>query len=80
MIIKSGLFLLKPSSLQFKSALSILIESDVEIMLSYFDLIKCPTLRDLEFVIHFDFLFIVKKSFDIAILASISGSLSFLFI
>ena len=43
------------------------------------DLIKWAVFLDLEFVIHLNFLFIVKLSFDKAIFASIKGNFSFLF-
>ena len=54
--------------------------SDVEIIQSYLDLIKCETFLDLKFVIHFEYLFTVKLSLEIAIFASIKGNCSFLLI
>ena len=68
-----------PLILQLSKELSLFMEFEVEIIQSYFDLIKWDTLLDLKLVIHFELLLIVKKSFDIAIFASIRGSLLILF-
>ena len=78
-MIKSGFLSFNPSILQLRSELSLLIDLDVEIMLSYFDLIKCAVIRDFTFVIHLDERLIVKLSFENAILASINGIFFYLF-
>ena len=80
MITRFGLKLPNPSILQFNRELSLLILSDVEIIQSYLDLIKCETFLDFKFVIHFEFLFTVKLSLEIAIFASNKGKFSFLLI
>ena len=77
-MIKSGFLSFNPSILQLRSELSLLIDLDVEIMLSYFDLIKCAVIRDFTFVIHLDERLIVKLSFENAILASINGIFFFI--
>ena len=75
---KSGWLVLSPSSLQFKRELSSFIDFEVEIIESYFDLKRWVIFSDLSLVIRLLFLLIVKKSLDMAILASIKGKPFFL--
>ena len=79
MINKSGLLLFKPSILQLSKESSLFIVFDVDNIQSYLFLKRCTVFRDEIFVIHFFFLLIVRKSFDIAIFAETYGTDNFLF-
>ena len=77
---KAGLLLSRPFILQLSRELSLLILLEVDNNPSCLDLIKWTIFLEKILVIHFPFLFIVKKSLDIAILAEIKGILNFLLI
>jgi len=60
----------KPSNLQFNKGSSAFTVLEVVSKQSYLDLKKFPIFRECSFVINLFFLFIEKKSFEIAIFPS----------
>ena len=75
MIIRSGDLFYNPFILQLRIGSSLFTVDEVVKRHSYFVLKNCPIILDCALVIHLRFLKIVKKSFEMAILASITGSL-----